>query len=192
VSSGILVLQADVTDTRRVLPGLLYPGDVFEPAHAPPLKDAALMAATPAEVLRLNMKSYASLAEDNTGLYRALHQRLVAQHARLTLHVNTIGMLSGEERVAALLIEFTLRLGKPVAGGIAFETPLTRSDIADYLALNRDTLSRLMSRLKASRILLQMDRSHLVVRDWDGLVAECPIAEPLQALHRGVNPLRKL
>jgi CRP-like cAMP-binding protein len=183
IRSGVLAMHAIVRGKRRLLLGILYPGDVFQTSFAPPLRQIALMAATASDVLRLGSRSFEQLALAKPEMARTLHRRLAQQHARLAMHIFTLGALSGEERVSALLIELALRLGTPVPGGTTFDAPLSRTDMADYLALNPDTLSRHMSRLGAKGVLERAGRSRIVVRNWCALLHECPIAESLRALH---------
>lgn len=59
---------------------------------------------------------------------------------------------------------------------------MSRNDIADYLALNADTLSRIMSRLKARGLIAQTGRSRIVVPNWKSLCEESPVAGTLTAL----------
>ena len=53
-------------------------------------------------------------------------------------------------------------------GGVAFEMPLSRTDVADYLGLNTDTLSQHLS-LRSSGVLTHTDRNRAVVRDFRAL-----------------------
>jgi CRP/FNR family transcriptional regulator len=183
IRSGVLALHAIMRGKRRLLLGILYPGDVFQTSSAPPVGDVALMAATASDVLYLVSKSFEQFALAKPEIARSLNRRLAQQQARLAMHILALGALSGEERVAGLLIELALRLGTPVPGGTAFDVPLSRTDMADYLALNPDTLSRCMSRLGAKGVLERAGRSRMVIRSWRALGRECPIAEPLRALH---------
>jgi CRP/FNR family transcriptional regulator len=61
--------------------------------------------------------------------------------------------------------------------------PLSRTDMADYLGLNADTLSRTMSRLRASGLISHPERHRAVVRDFAALAALSPAAPSLMALH---------
>lgn len=183
VSSGVLTLQAAVACKHRFLLGIIYPGDIFQASCAPPLKEAGLRGATAAELWRLSLKSLQSYASGKPELYPVLERGLAHQHARRAMHIAVLGTLSSEQRIAALLIELALRLGVGGPGGIAIEAPLSRNDMADYLSLNADTLSRHMSRLRANGILAQSDRSRVIIQNWQELLRNCPIAEPLLALH---------
>ena len=52
---------------------------------------------------------------------------------------------------------------------MAFDPPFNRKDIADYLGLNSDTLSRIMSRLKTAGLIGHSERNRAVVRDFPAL-----------------------
>ncbi len=183
VRSGLLVLQTTAPGKHRQLLALHYPNDIFRAAFAPPLPAVTLSAASASEVWRLPASSLESalIAESALGVH--LSRRFADQHARAILHVATIGALSGEERLASFLIELGLRIGARSANGVAFEMPLSRTDIADYLALNADTLSRIMSRLKSRGVVAQTGRGRALIPDWEGLCALSPVADAIVALH---------
>jgi CRP-like cAMP-binding protein len=183
VRTGLLVLQTTAPGKHRQLLALHYPGDIFRAAFAPPLPAVALSAASASEVWRLPAGSFEMLLGAESALGLHLNRQLADQHTRTILHVATIGALSGEERVASFLIELGLRIGTRCANGVAFEMPLTRTDTADYLALNADTLSRIMSRLKARGLVAQTGRGRALLPDWKGLCAQSPIADTVVALH---------
>jgi CRP/FNR family transcriptional regulator, anaerobic regulatory protein len=186
VRSGLLVLQTTAPGRHRQILALHYPGDIFRAAFAPPLPAVALSASTPSELWRLPAGSFERLLGYETDLGLHLNRRLADQHARANLHVASIGALNGEERLASFLIELGLRIGTRSASGVSFEMPLSRTDIADYLALNADTLSRIMSRLKTRGLVTQTGRGRALLPDWDGLCARSPVADAVVALHRNV------
>lgn len=183
VRSGLLAIEAAAPGKHRQLLALFYPGDIVRRALVPDLPGASLSAMNVAEVWRMPLRNYEGLlvahAEHNTQAQR----RLAEQHARATLHGSIVGALTGDERFASLLIELGLRLGRAGAAGVAFDSPLSRTDVADYLALNADTLSRITSRFKTRGLLLHARSGHTVLPDWSGLCALSPIADTLLALH---------
>ncbi len=188
VRAGLLVLQATAPGKHRQLLTLHYPGDIFRAAFAPPLPAVSLSAAAASEVWRLPASTFEVLLGSDAALGLHLNRQLADQHARAILHIATIGGLSGEERVASFLIELGLRIGAPCANGLIFDIPLSRTDIADYLALNADTLSRIMSRLKTRGLVTQSGRGRALLPDWDALCALSPVSSAVIALH-GKAPL---
>ena len=183
VRSGLLVLQTLAPGQRRQLLTLLYPNDIFAPAFAPPLPGSVLSAVAASEFWRLPARTFEALLAEDAEIVQHVCRRVADQHARAVLHTAIVGGMNGEERVASFLIELALRLGSPGAAGITFTVPLSRTEIADYLALNADTLSRIMSRLKGRGLVSRTGRDRALVTDWDGLRALSPVAGALVAVH---------
>ncbi|MEW5965309.1 MAG: Crp/Fnr family transcriptional regulator [Pseudomonadota bacterium] len=184
VRSGVLALSTSAAGHRRQILSVLFPGDVFRSAFAPPLPEIALTALTSGEVVRLRWPVIERRLACEPELSALFTQRVAERQARDAMHIATISGLSGEQRVASFLIEIALRLGRPGAGGYAFELPLSRADIADYLALNPDTLSRIMSRLKAKGLITLHKRGHALARSFEALCRESPIADALVEMDR--------
>jgi CRP/FNR family transcriptional regulator, anaerobic regulatory protein len=75
-----------------------------------------------------------------------LHEAVSRQMARHAIHAAAIDQFDCQQKVATFLIELAFRTGVASAGrGVAFEMPLSRTDVADYLGLNTDTLSQHLS-----------------------------------------------
>ena len=105
--------------------------------------------------------------------------------ARQAIHALTLGQFDAEQKVATLLTELALRLGGPTAAGaLAFGMPFDRKEIAFYLGLNPDTLSRIMSRFKRAGLISQPERSRALVRDLSALAARSPAARSLTEIGR--------
>lgn len=170
-------------DMRQVVT-LLYPGDVFRAAFAPPAAEAHLSAVSAGEVLRLRFETFTALAAEDPAVGSYFNNAVARQTARQAIHLAAIGQLDCLQRLATYLTELAVCTGSPVPnGGVTFEMPLSRSDIADHLGLNADTLSRTISKLRAKGLLRQPDRQKAFVRDLSALAALTPAAPSLMALH---------
>lgn len=183
VRTGMLGIEALAPGKHRQLLELFYPGDIIRRSLVPDLPGLTLTALSVTEVWRLPARSFDTLAAANPEQSAQVQRRLGEQHARATLHGSIIGALSGDERFASLLMELGLRLGSHNSGSVAFDVPLSRTDIADYLALNPDTLSRITSRFKARGLLQHARNGHTVLPAWDALCSATPVAGTLQTLH---------
>lgn len=183
VRSGLLALSTWLEGRGRSLLTLIYPGEIFRTSFAPPIVDTALMALAPSEVMRLPWQAFDNLVANEISLARGYEQQVARQLACNSLHATVVATFTGEERVATFLVEQALRLGRRTSGGIAFDVPMTREDIADYLSLNADTLSRIMSRLKAGGLITVAGRGHALTREFDRLLELSPVAGALQQLH---------
>jgi len=106
------------------------------------------------------------------------------QQARAMLHTVILATLDGPQRLAAFLTEMALEVGVSAGTAVSIELPLSRTEIARYLALNADTLSRLMSRFKADGLVSQKSRHQITLRNWRALCDLCPIAPAILAIER--------
>ncbi|HUW73835.1 MAG TPA: Crp/Fnr family transcriptional regulator [Methyloceanibacter sp.] len=191
VRSGALMLHLTVPQGLRQVVSVLQPGDVFRGAFAPQAASAHLTAVSRGEVLRFRWSAFRDFAASTPAVQRYYDDRTAQQTALQAIHTTAIGRFDCQQRVATFLTELALRTGaRAPNGGLAFEMPLSRTDMADYLGLNADTLSRTMSRLRASGLLSHPERHRALVRDFEALAALSPAAASLRALC-GDDALRK-
>jgi len=180
VRIGVLALQVTLPDSARQVVALLFPGDVLRSSFAPPQAQATLVAAAAGEVWRIRFTALETLAAVNPTIMRYLDDAVAGRMARQVIHAATLGQFDCEQRVATLLVELALHTGmSSPGGGVVFDLPFNRKDIADYLGLNPDTLSRIMSRLKVAGLISQSERNRAVVRDFRALAARSPAARSL-------------
>lgn len=79
-----------------------------------------------------------------------------------------LGKKSAEERLASLLLRISKRFTERNFSAREFNLSMSRTDIANYLGLAVETVSRLFSRFQAEG-LLSVDRKHVVIEDMDAL-----------------------
>lgn len=91
-------------------------------------------------------------------------------------HVAMLGHQNARQRVASFFLSFERQ--RRLGNDFAFELPLGRQDIADYLGLTIETTCRALSDLKRRRVIETPCRRQVVIRDVGGLKA---IAEGLAA-----------
>ena len=183
VLSGALMLHVTLPRDLRQVVALFYPGDIVRSAFAPPEASAHLSAVSGGEVLRLRWSAFSALAGSDPDIVAFYEEAVAKQTARQAVHVAAVGRFDCRQRAATFLLELALRTGvRAPCGGIEFEMPLNRTEMADYLGLNADTLSRTMSHLRATGVLSHPDRQRILVRDLDALAALTPAAPSLRAL----------
>ncbi len=177
VRSGVLTLQVTLPGSSRQIAAVFFAGDLLLSSFAPPEAHSVLVAASAGEVWRIRLAALHALAVSDSVILRYLEDATASRVARQAIHTATLGQFDCEQRVATLLLELALRTGVNSSnGGVAFEIPFSRADIADYLGLNPDTLSRIMSRLKAAGVIGHADRNRAVIRDLAALAARSPAA----------------
>jgi CRP/FNR family transcriptional regulator, anaerobic regulatory protein len=85
-----------------------------------------------------------------------------------------LGRKTAQEKVAALLLTILQRTLQPCPdceqGPCRQLMPLTRTEMADYLGLRLETVSRQLKQLEAIGIIKRLDPRRISVRDADALV----------------------
>lgn len=184
IRKGLFLARAPIPHARHQVLGILYPGDFVRASALPPLEGVEITAASEAgEAWRLRGQAVKELLDAKPDFARRMADRLTDQAARATLHNTIVAGLTGDERVAALMIELALRTGTETPSGLLFEMPLSRVDIAEHLALNADTVSRIVSRMRAKGLYVPASRSRLLCPRFDDLARSCPLASAITRMH---------
>lgn len=89
--------------------------------------------------------------------------------ARTQNHVMVLGRRNANERMAALLVDLAERQGDERL----VHLPMQRSDIADYLGLTFETVSRILRSLKDLNIIRVRSVSEIEILDFAALNAMC-------------------
>lgn len=89
--------------------------------------------------------------------------------ARTQNHLMVLGRRNANERMAALLIDLNERQG----GGTIVHLPMQRNDIADYLGITFETVSRILRCLKDQHIVRLKAVNEIEILDHEALLDMC-------------------
>jgi len=166
LSSGTVMLCKLLPDGRRQVVEVLRPGDIFGLSNADEY-DCTAETLTPSEVHEIDLQQ----VEASTDLQRKLTRCLTHQMHVLHEHAVLLGRKSAIERVASFLMYLVPNRGGVGCTGPADENNdgadihlhMTRQEIADYLGLTIETVSRVVSELKRRGVIRidRADRIHL-------------------------------
>lgn len=96
---------------------------------------------------------------------QSLHARIRFAMSREFTRQRMCGAGFGaEQRVAAFLIDIYTRLHRPNSTDYQFRLPMSREDIASYLSISAETLSRQLARLQKMK-LIRVDRRNIRLID---------------------------
>jgi CRP/FNR family transcriptional regulator/CRP/FNR family nitrogen fixation transcriptional regulator len=134
-------------DGRRQICDFYLPGDLFG-------VEAGVERRSSAEALTDSMIVVArrsALADEFDGgaSARRLWAMAIGDLQRSQDHVLTLGRRAASERVASFLVELAARLGD--CDGL--ELPMSRQDIADFLGLTTETVSRTFTQLEGAGLI---------------------------------------
>jgi CRP/FNR family nitrogen fixation transcriptional regulator len=144
VISGAVRTYKLLSDGRRQIGAFLLPGEVFGLEAGSVHRFSA--EAVGASVIRVASRSaIAGMASRDVDLARELWTLTAERLERAEEHMLLLGRKTAEERVASFLLEMAGRAD----GGSIVELPMSRQDIADYLGLTIETVSRTFTQLES-------------------------------------------
>jgi CRP-like cAMP-binding protein len=144
VISGAVRTYRMLDDGRRQIGAFYLPGDIFG-VEAGDTHLSSAEAICDAQVLVVKRSAVMVRAEHEKELAKQLWTLTVRELQRVQQH-SLLLIKSAEERVAGFLLEMAGRN----SSGSAIELPMSRQDIADYLGLTIETVSRTFTQLAQS------------------------------------------
>ena len=160
--SGTVRTSRFMADGRRPIGDFYYPGDVFglettgsHSMAAEALSDCVILAAS-----RQAMLAAGGESELKDLMWDATVRDLESAREHLTLLVRK----SASERVASFLLGLAQRRGET-----AVELAMGRQDMADYLGLTIETVSRMITQLQSSGVVEFESCRRFRVRDREAL-----------------------
>ena len=153
VISGAVRTYRLLDDGRRQIGAFYLPGDIFG-VEAGEVHLWSAEAVSDAQVLVVKRSSVMARAEHERDLAKQLWTLTVCELQRMQEH-SMVLIKSAEERVAGFLLEMAGRN----SGAQSFELPMSRQDIADYLGLTIETVSRTFTQfVQSGMIALETSR----------------------------------
>lgn len=185
VREGALAIEAVLPNGRRQILDFLLPGDIVSTPSllAPPtVPVVSIRAMTGASLVCADHRATPQGGIIPGEYWEALFTQSQAQLARANAHQLMIGYLDTTSRVASFLLAIALRTCGGTQLNLRFELPMSREDIADYLAINPDTLSRIMMRFESLTLIERVSRREVRVGDINKLKGHTPIAQLLSSV----------
>jgi CRP/FNR family transcriptional regulator len=141
---GTAKLTRLLPDGREQVLGFRFAGDVLGYTGAARYPFAAQLL-TPAHVCRLERRRLDALLQRYPALERRLLDLCVQELAATQDQLVTVGRRTAEARVAAFLLSLAEAGRRRNQLGAVLDMPMTRSDIADFLGLTLETVSRTLT-----------------------------------------------
>lgn len=162
LTSGLLRLSKLLPDGRRQIAGFLFPGDflgiTMEEEHA-----FTAEAVAPSTLCKFPRRQFDDFISKHPALERRLYAVAAHELAAARQQLVLLGRKTATERIASFLLMLAGRCHSRTSGEIAF--PMSRADIADYLGLRIETVSREISALKAARVIQLTGRQSFRIID---------------------------
>lgn len=160
VTSGVMRLTRLLEDGRRQVIAFGYPGDIVGfPADGLHHTDCDVLVDATLQPYRL------SCLEGGCGDAKAHQQLLQAALREISAmqdHFMMLGRKSAVEKIASFLCVLTDRVGEEKGNYTQVEIPMKRADIADFLGLTTETVSRTLTQLRKQKIIA-IDNIHTII-----------------------------
>jgi CRP/FNR family transcriptional regulator, anaerobic regulatory protein len=147
---GVMRLYKLLPDGRRQIVGFAVPGDFLGMATSARHGFSA-DALGPVAACRFSRVSFARFIEDKPRLLRRINELVVRELSLAQDHMVLLDRRSAEEKVASFLLGD--RLARPGDVTNMVPLPMGRQDIADFLRLTIETVSRTFTKLERDRLI---------------------------------------
>ena len=188
VLEGCLRMYRIMQDGRRAILGFSYPGNLLGVSSSAMYTFTA-EAVTPIRLRRLARHRFNELVDDSQDLRS---QRLAAICSEMTAahdQVMRLGRTAADQRVATFLLHTARRTGADAVTPVEIDVPFGRLDIADYLGLTVETVSRELSKLKRDGLISMRGPHKIILRRLGRLrdVARMDVDEPREVRGTGAH-----
>lgn len=153
VVRGTAAICTLFSDGRRQIAGFEMTGDTICGQMATDETSSWLEALEDCLICELDFSRQAQTLQNDTSFLNVILQ---VTHDRLELasrHLSTLGRLDSTERVLLFLADMAIRKNSGLEYSRPIHLCMSREDIADYLGLNAETISRILSKLKKSNLV---------------------------------------
>jgi CRP/FNR family transcriptional regulator len=161
VTAGMVKTYNILPDGRRQVTGFHLPGD-FIGTSVDDEHQFAAEAVGECRVCAFPVRRFENFVEEHRPMERELYIAAARELAEAKRQMILLGRKTAIERMASFLLSLSERGRR----SDVIELPMCRSDIADYLGLTKETVSRVLADLKGSRIirLQAIDRVEILDR----------------------------
>ncbi len=159
VVSGAVRTSKLLADGRRQIGAFYMPGDVFG-FETTGEHSFSAEAVSDCNILVVKRSALAALASRDNEVAHELWAATGRELQRAQSHLLTL-IKTAEERVVGFLLEMAAR----THGGNQVELPMSRQDIADYLGLTIETVSRTMTHLEDAAAIELPTSRRVVLRN---------------------------
>ncbi len=167
IMSGVVKLSKLMADGRQQIVALQFAPDLV----GRPFDDqnkTTVEAATEVRLCSFPTKVLEELIAQSPDLEHRLHQQNLRELDEARDLLLALGRKSASERVASFIYFIARHIDPESASAHAtlkFQIPLKRSDIADFLGLTLETVSRQMTKLRQAGIIAIIDRRSIEIRN---------------------------
>lgn len=152
ISAGVLSLQHLLEDGRKTIAALFMQGDILDMRGVSRKHRGHLIALDTTHICRLSPDAFEAVVEQNNGAQKVAWNNLRSQTYRAMDHAADLAKKQAQEKLASFIFECRRRqIDRPTDEIV--EIPIRRIDLADYLGMQPETVSRCFKELESKGIV---------------------------------------
>jgi CRP/FNR family transcriptional regulator len=164
VTSGIVAESRTLADGRRQIIAFFLPGDICGYLETDGRHAFDGEAITTAETCSFNRERFSAFVNRNHDVAEEMRRGLAERLKMVGTHLSVVGQLTSTERVANFVAMMTAAYASRNVQTRPLPLPMKRSDIADYLGLRLETVSRAFSKLR-QRNIIEVQEDEVLILD---------------------------
>jgi CRP/FNR family transcriptional regulator len=168
ILKGVVKLTKMLSDGRQQIVGLQFAPDFLGRPFSTE-SSLTVEAATESEICSMPKAVLDRLVAGSPELEHRLHNQALAELDEARDWMLTLGRKTAQEKVASFLYMIATHFDPESLDETNFDLPLSRADIADFLGLTIETVSRQMTKLRADGVIQVENNRHVRVPDMDRL-----------------------
>jgi CRP/FNR family transcriptional regulator len=168
LTRGAIKLYKLLPDGRRHVTGFLYAGDFLGVSVADEHAFTA-EALENAQLCWFPRTRFDHFAEAHPAMERNLYRTAAHELAAAQRQMLLLARKTATERLATFLVSLADRSGGESVNRETIRLPMSRADIADYLGLTKETVSREFSALRGARFVRLRATDEVEIIDREGL-----------------------
>lgn len=168
VLSGVIKLSKTLPDGRQQIVGLQFAPDFMgRPFHSE--SRLSVETASPVKLCTVSRGDFEKMLADVPELQQRLFRQTLLELDESREWQVTLGRKTANEKVASFLHMIARHIAIPseLESSVSFDLPLTRADMADFLGLTIETVSRQLSKLKKKGVIEIFQTRHIEIRDME-------------------------
>ena len=172
ITEGNVKIYQLLSDGRIQIIGFLYPGDFFG-SYSKGKYNYSAEAIGDVKVCVFKQDTLNAYLEQNVTLAKELlhltsHELTLAQD-----RIRVLGKFTATERMANFILNISNQRARIGWQNNPVSLPMSRQDIADYLGLTLETISREISKLKITNLIKVLSAKQIYINDRAKLLETC-------------------
>lgn len=164
IASGVLSLQHFLEDGRKTIASLFMPGDIVDLRGLANRHHGHLIALDKTEICRLSPSAFELVVADNAEARKVAWNSLRNQTYRAMDHAADLAKKQAMEKLASFVFECRYRQADRRSYNWV-RIPVRRIDLADYLGMQPETVSRCFKDMQARGLVAFEGISNLEILD---------------------------